>query len=212
MSSKQQPGPGEKINLYQIGCKVVFTSVICIRLYGMRFILNTHPTPPRGVFNVSFKMMVCLLYPNLQIIFEGKATSHRLRIWYDSQKTNGGIVWPMTRDNEKVLAIQHDYCLKDDMLPFLLILYSYSLIVTLQELGRNSLWFCKGQVQKYLCQTRTTGIVDVVYVNIVIVTWSVGWVWRDGRTGKGWDSCQQTRVKSRWEFATTSKRAGSQSK
>ncbi len=45
-----------------------------------------------------------------------------------------------------------------------------------------------------------------------IVTWSVGWVCRGGRTSKGWGSCQQTRDKSGWEFATTSKKAGSPSK
>ncbi len=61
---------------------------------------------------------------------------------------------------------------------------------------------------KYLCQT--AGVVDVPYVNIV--TWSVGWVRRGGRTGKGWGSCEQTRDKSGWEFATTSKKAGSPSK
>jgi hypothetical protein len=61
-----------------------------------------------------------------------------------------------------------------------------------------------------LSRTRMTKIVDVVYVNNVILT--VGCERVRGVKAKLWDSCWQTRDKCGWVFITTSKEAGSSSK
>ncbi len=60
----------------------------------------------------------------------------------------------------------------------------------------------------YLCQKRTTGVVDIIYVNIV--TCSVGFerVGELARVGQ----LLADQVNCGWVFATTIKKAGSPSK